>query len=354
MPQTINEQLLDLAVSHQIGLQRLSTKTLRSVLVLLADLEEDVSARILRAGTEIHQTRLESMLKGIRDLHSEAYAEVSSRLAIDAKSLAVYEAEFQSSLISKTLPVEVSFNVPSVTQLVAAATKRPFQGHLLKDWSKQLGANALRRVQAAVRQGAAEGQTTSEVVKRIRGTRALRYKDGVVAMSRRGAESLVRTAMNHVATAAREATYEENSDLIGSVRWVSTLDNRTTPVCRANDGKVFKVGEGPRPPIHWGCRSTTVPVIKSWKDLGIDIDEAPSGTRASMNGQVPVSETYQSWLQRQPVAMQDDILGATRGRLFRAGGVTVERFVDATGRQYTIPELRARDAAAFRAAGLNV
>lgn len=52
--------------------------------------------------------------------------------------------------------------------------------------------------------------------------------------------------------------------------------------------------------IHWGCRSTETFILKSWKELGIDIDidEMDAGTRASMDGQVPVGTIFIEWIYK--------------------------------------------------------
>lgn len=93
-------------------------------------------------------------------------------------------------------------------------------------------------------------------------------------------------------------------------------------------------------------------MTKSFRDLGIDIDELSPGTRASMDGQVPADTTYGQWLKRQSAARQDDVLGPTRGALFRRGGLTIDKFADERGRELTLAELRERDAEAFSRAGL--
>lgn len=80
--------------------------------------------------------------------------------------------------------------------------------------------------------------------------------------------------------------------------------------------------------------------------------DLPEGTRASMNGQVSEKETYQSWLGKQSAAFQDDVLGPTKGKLFREGGVTLDRFVDRNGASLTIDQLRAKEAPAFKRAGV--
>lgn len=70
-------------------------------------------------------------------------------------------------------------------------------------------------------------------------------------------------------------------------------------------------------------------------------------------GDVVGRETYAAWLKRQPVAVQDRVLGVTRARLFRAGGLTIDRFTDALGRTLTLEQLAAIEPAAFRKAGVE-
>jgi SPP1 gp7 family putative phage head morphogenesis protein len=43
-------------------------------------------------------------------------------------------------------------------------------------------------------------------------------------------------------------------------RYVAILDNRTAPLDRRLNGRIFRVGEGPIPPIHFNCRCTTQPI----------------------------------------------------------------------------------------------
>jgi|CXWL01.1.fsa_nt_gi hypothetical protein len=105
--------------------------------------------------------------------------------------------------------------------------------------------------------------------------------------------------------------------------------------------------------VH-NCRSVRVPVLKSWEELGLDGSSLSPSTRASMNGQVPASETYETWLRKQPHAFQDDVLGATKGQLFRSGGLTVDNFADASGKVYNLAQLYAMHPQAFGLAGLPV
>ena len=90
------------------------------------------------------------------------------------------------------------------------------------------------------------------------------------------------------------------------------------------------------------CRSTSAPVTKSFRDLGIDADEVPAGTRASMDGQAPQETDFGSWLERQSKARQDDVLGPGRADLWRDGKIGFRDLVDGQGRELTLEQLRAR------------
>lgn len=162
---------------------------------------------------------------------------------------------------------------------------------------------------------------------------------------------VARTAVNHVSVVARQQVFEENAEVVKGVRWVATLDMRTSAVCRARDGEVFPIDTGPRPPAHPNCRSSVSPVLKSWRELGFNIDDAPEATRASMDGQVPASMTYSEWLKSQSAAAQDEILGATRGALFRRGGLPLDKFVMEDGTELTLRGLAAQYPDAFVKAG---
>ena len=58
-----------------------------------------------------------------------------------------------------------------------------------------------------------------------------------------------------------------------------------------------------------------------------------------MDGQVPQSLTYPKWLKQQSARVQDEALGPTRGRLFRQGKVTIDRFVDDQRQVISVKEL---------------
>jgi hypothetical protein len=163
---------------------------------------------------------------------------------------------------------------------------------------------------------------------------------------------MVRTAVQHVSSQARQAVWNENEDVIDGYVWVSVLDSRTTPICQSLDGQFFKLNEGPVPPIHIGCRSITVAHIK-------DVDVFAFTTRASKGekpGQVPANMTYFEWLKTQPATFQDDAIGVARGKLLRDGGLSAEKFaalnLNKNFQPLTLEQMRKKAPGAFKRAGL--
>lgn len=357
-----NEELLDAQIRHAIYLQRFGGGQVNRFIALLnradSDLVDIIKTRVAKIAERGYDTgpsttrRLNAVLDAIRELNAEAYAAAGKQLTADLVDFVVYERDWHIAQIEQPLPVAVQVIQPTAEIVTAAALKRPFQGRLLKEWLSGVEEARAIRVRDAIRLGLVEGETIDQMVRRIRGTRAASYQDGLLEIDRRGAAAMVRTAVNHTSNAARQAVFEDNESLIKGIRWVSTLDARTTPVCQARDGKLYPVSNGPRPPAHIGCRSTTVSVLKSYRDLGLNVDDAPPGMRASLNGQVPADLTYGDWLRKQPTEFQDDVLGPSKGKLFRQGGLPIDRFVDRAGRELTLAELRVADPAAFRRAGL--
>lgn len=368
MPDSVNDLLMDASIRHQIGLQRYSTATVRKILKLLNRVDTDIVGLLAQeepgARTAIGRRRLERMLARVREIVQEAYEQVNPTLSDEMLELAKYEVEYNENVLNRVVPITLDLSSPTVEQLATIVNARPFQGRLLKEWASSLEEDAFRRVRDAIRTGYSEGETIDQMVRRIRGTRSRGYRDGIIEINRRNAQGVVRTAIGHVANSARIELYSANEDLISAIVWVSTLDGRTTEKCIIRDGKRYTVSEPHMPighstpwqggpgRIHFNCRSSSYPQVKSWQELDVDEDEASSGTRASMNGQVAAETTYPDWLRKQEQSFVEEVLGKSKAKLFLDGKLDVEKFEDRSGNMLTLRQLREREAAAFDRAGL--
>lgn len=360
---TVNDQFLEATINHMIGLERYKAQQVRQIMTLLNATEEDLRNQMIQRLNRIIDAggfdagpattrRLRELMKEIGAIREEGYLATGDLLRKQLTDLAAYEALWTTTTIANLLPVELSLAMPTAEQLHAAVFSKPFNGHLFEDWVTGMLPADLDRIERTISMGVVEGKPIDQMVREIVGTRAAGYKDGILEMSRRGAEAVVRTAVNHTVSAAHDETYKANSDIITGVRWLSTLDGRTTLVCIKRDGEIYPLGSGPRPPAHWNCRSTTVPCIDGIKIVATRPSYAGFGRKKAKEliGQEPGNITYEQWFAKQSVQFQDELLGPTRGKLYRDGGLKLDKFTDASGKTYTLDQLRRRDANAFKRA----
>lgn len=368
---TVNEKLLHAEVDHAVNLQQYSAGVVQRIIAILNRADARLAAALMEALERVDATtftieRLEVMLGAVRSLNQEAYDAIGRALPEEMAVLATYEAGYQFDLFAKTIPAGVQAVVPvqaiSTEQAYAAAMSRPFQGRLLRSWAAAVEPTRMAQIRNAVRDGYLQGKTNDQIIRDIRGTKAKGYEDGILNRGRVEVEAVVRTAVAHTAAMAREEFYKANTELIAALKWVSTLDLRTSAMCRIRDGKKYTTDHKPvghsvpwlQGPgrLHWRCRSSSAPITKSFRELGIDIDELAPAERASMDGQVPAEMSYGEWLQKQSAKRQDEVVGPVRGRLMREGKVPFDQFYNARGEWIDLNVLRARDAEAFKKAGL--
>ena len=73
---------------------------------------------------------------------------------------------------------------------------------------------------------------------------------------------------------------------------------------------------------------------------------------AKLIGKVPASTTNQTFLTNSDAAFQNNVLGRTRARLFRAGEFDVQGFVDNSGERFTLRQLYDQKPGSFQALGI--
>lgn len=343
----VNDDLFDIFVRHQIFLERYKSGTVAKIKPLLRKVEKDIADRISRLPENPSRARLQSLLDQIRDINRQMSVQITKDIRKQLIEFAENEAQFTKNAVNAVLPapLNITLAVPTAEILRDVVMAEPFQGRVLKEWAQSIGESNYKRVRDQLNIGLVEGESIPQVVKR--------FEDVVKYQTRNELEAIIRTAISHTTSGARRELFAANSDVIAKEQWRSTLDGRTSAICRSRDGKMWDIGEShPYPPAHINCRSIIVPVIKSFAELGLKGVKLPEATRASMNGQVAADTTYAEWFKRQSVSFQNDVLGPTRGKLYRSGGLKMDTFSDTTGRMYNLDELRAKHPAAFKKAGL--
>lgn len=356
--------LTDIATRHQVLLERLKTheaQEFQKVFDAINIHTQDV-IRALQVPNlnEISRTKLNDTLKELRDVNKQLLSNANDKLFTNLELLAGYEAGFEARTFG-AIAAKIRLKVPKAADAYADALAQPLSvdGNLLKPFMDSWSAGEVDRVNLVVQKAWGEGWPIDRLTSAINGTKKLNYNDGILgvpgssgAVARRNARSVARTAVQHVASTARQATWEANSDVITGYRFVATLDSRTTQQCRSLDGRLFELGAGPVPPLHIGCRSTTVAEVDPALDF---LDEG--ATRSAEFGPVDADQTYYDWLKEQDIEFQNEAIGPMRAKLLNDGGLSSEEFANLNlGRDFkplTLAQMQEKEPAAFKNAGIT-
>jgi SPP1 gp7 family putative phage head morphogenesis protein len=392
-PTTSNEEFFDALIRHQIGLLRVSGGIRNQITAILDATELDIAAQIKsRLGSggvaTLGTRRLQLLLDSLKATRLKAFEDVTELWIEELVALAQAEPEFTAAAMRTVSPTTLDLFLPSNALLRSLVTSQPFEGKTLREWSRHIAATDIARINDQIKIGLVQGEGSAQIARRVVGTTVNRGRDGITELTRRQAAAITRTAVIHYSNQAKREFYKDNENLLTGEVYTATLDSRTTPICRSLDGKVFPVGEGPIPPLHFNCRSVRVATLdgeaignrpqrqftqrmllrefaqKNGFKAPASRAGLPHGTKGAfdafsrtrirqLTGTIPAKVSYQTWLGRQSVAFQNDVLGVTKGRLFRQGGLELDKFVNRAGDELSLTELARKHREAFTAAGLD-
>jgi len=393
---------------NAIDLNRFSNSVAKRIVITYNDLILDAVDQLRRLDeldVSAKAVRLQAILAQLKE-SLDGWAGTSTLAAVqDLQGVAELQGEFVANELRRALPIDLREQVRSVQispqfaqavavtdptalsvvalsddlQAAVAGARQTFQltatqgtmitlpnGKVLAKSFRGLAESQADLFAKTVRNGLLTGESTDKLARRLKGrlkfgdlgplsVRQLAQAGGeLTTVANRQVMALVRTSINQVANASSQQVYEANQDVTKRYRYVATLDSRTSPICRALDGKEFDYGKGPTPPQHFNCRSTTVPVI-DYKGLGIEPpppsdlkrpNTAFGPSRSTRGDTVPSNQTYGEWLEKQPKAVKVDVLGASKVSFFESRvkkvGPTqaIRDFVSQDGSELTLDQLK--------------
>lgn len=324
-----NQDIIDTSISHQVDLQFFANGVVRDEMGQLNRDDDALFALLLAVllalPSNATPAQIDNALAQIEAANAHTYSRIEQD--VNATLLAVTENEvaFQANLLKGEAPAS-----PPVGTMFAAMIAVPILGATFGDSMRSLGAARFDTIRRTVQAGYVSGRSVDQMLRELRGTKAARYEDGLLARSRAHLETTLRTAITHAAEYTAAAFHALNADIVKAVVWLSVLDGKTSPPCIARSGKRYTARDhkpighsyswdaGPGR-LHFNCRSTSAPLVA---------------------GEVPNATRFQDWLRRQPAKTQDEVLGPTRAKMFRDGGVNVESFLNNKGRMLTLAQLR--------------
>lgn len=327
-------------------LLRYGNKEAQDLIAILRKANPTITAAMLEGveglnASNMTPARLRALSRLVLEQTQAAYSNILKTLNGDMEDFGTAEVAYNSNLLRNTIPAAVldylkkDIKATSWQQVLATLSSRAVMGRTIDQWfSTKLPADLANSLVNGVQAAILQGTPSLQAVANIR-------KSAVWGSQERDLATVTHTAINFVAADARELTRKANADLIKERNWLSTLDNKTSTICIVRDGLRYTAdtpvkpigheipyGAGPGK-IHFRCRSTETWVVKSFRELGIPVDELPEGVRASMNGEVPAKINYLQWLQERASArVQEEVLGVTRADMLRAGKYRAEDFYD--------------------------
>ena len=337
----LSKVLFDSTVELHLDMERVAIESRAIIVKLLQNLEKELVVKVADGVTDWSKARIDKQLKEANAVIKQYYDEAAGISKDTTTNVAQVSASATTDSLLMAVGNQVTMAaIPTASYLETLAGNTIIQGAVQADWWSRQSDDTAFKFQSAVRQGLVGAETTPQIIKRVR---------GVLDLSKRNAETLVQTSVQSVANATREKIFADNNDIMSGKEWSAALDRRTCPTCGALDGKRWTTDGKPIsnsmvyqiPPKHFRCRCSMIPVLKTWKELGINMDELSDSTRASMEGQV-TDKTFSDWLKRKTESdptFADRTLGKGRAEMFKNGKITLDQMIQG-GKPLTIIQLK--------------
>lgn len=352
--------LLSRSLWWRHDLEQLDAEAVAAVIAALETAQKDIAARLSaeaaglvnlsdwrREQDEALNAWADEVLAGARATITGTVSEASIAAAV--ASLAAYNA---------ILTLDGKASAAKSVGLTTAQIRAWFQDTALGDgglehWVDTALDNGVKQsILAALRQVAVEGKGTAEAVRRV----LVAASDAGFELTKREAITITRTFVQTVNVNAQEAVYKANEGLFKGYKRVETLDNRCCLICALADGAIYTLDEPrPRLPAHANCRGQYIPIAKSWRDFGIDVDELEAVARPwalrepgsigaggrKIENYGKTTENFSGWWASLSDADKaKTAIGPIRRRLLESGAVKWDQMWDkATGLPLTLEQM---------------
>jgi hypothetical protein len=268
------------------------------------ELVTNANGGILSRATVLRSRRLQIALQAIAS-RLDALTTDSGRLITDDLAEVVRTAgEAQEAIIASQLPTaklpDLAGWVKPDAKALDAIVKRSTERITSELWPLSSEADAVirRELVRGIATGSNPRSTASRIMKGAEGG----FNGG---LSRALTIARTETLDSHRAAAAE--SHAANADVLGGWVWLTDLSPRTCPACLGMSGTEHPLTE-PGPLGHPNCRCSRMPKAKTWRDLGIDLDEPESA-----------APDAGEWFAGQDEKTQRAILGAGRYAAWQRG-----------------------------------
>jgi hypothetical protein len=401
----LEEWIAEMFLVHSLNLLRFSSGTQEKILLLMAAMSRELTAKLNEGEVSTYgKQRLGALLRESNAVISSHYTGMQAEMTRNLTGMVRIEADYTAKVLTQALKIELGAKLPPATFLEKLVGDTLIKGAPSADWWKRQAADTQFRFASQVRLGATQGETTSQIVSRVLGKSVKVFdslankpalpatppmpdskvppvgpatkpgvppadpaakppsaapdpvapgEQGILKTSSANARALVHSSVQAVANAARLASFMQNADLIECLVWLATLDSHTCLLCAMRDLHEYSLDDqepinhthewaGGPGAIHFSCRCVLSTRTKSFKDLGIELDEPGESTRPSDGGPVSSKLNFKDFLASKDKAWRAEYLGPGRAEMYEAGKITLNDLMNLKGRKLTLEELQAK------------
>ena len=359
MAESINKKLAEKAVLQALKDARYTTGQRKAIMKQLSGTVDSLVAELSKlTGLDTSKSPrkrkriISAFLQDAEQIIEKDFKVFEKAFTSEMSRYAVYESEAAAKTVNTAVGVNLVSKTLTEKQAVALVAESWIANRTVNEYFKGMQESMKADLFTAMRRGYLTGESTESLIRKIRGyvdADGIQHAALIDGATRKSAERAVRTMVMGIANEARRKTLIEYADVVKGFQWVATLDGRTCADCASRDGLTWDLeGNGldgntfpyETPPIHPSDRCTLTPVLKSWEELGFDLEEMDDSTRASMDGQVPDKLNFEEWFDTKGAAFQAKWLGPGRYELWQKGKITFRDLVDQNGRELTLAQLK--------------
>lgn len=262
----------------------------------------DTSLTAARRRQLIYQSeRIRKALQTAAEKLDDLARQTGARIRLDLPGVLYRGDDILAQVVRSQLPPALD---PSLSRMSADALDAIVGRSVgqIESRLRPLSADAVAVMRAELIRGVAAGTNPNEVASHM----LRRVQDGFDGGLAR-ARTIARTEMLDAHRTAALLARQRDADVLQGWMWTCSLSSRTCPACLSMHGTLFAVDD-PGPDGHPNCRCTATPITRSWRDLGIDLEEMPASFPDA-----------RAWFDGQPEQTQIDIMGRRRLADLRAG-----------------------------------
>ncbi len=212
---SVSDRIAEELVFSDLEVHRVEASERARILGMIKALEKDLARALIEADPlEVEmigarEARIRGLQEEIRRLTRQVFRSIDRTSTGTMAELITVIGEDTQNVVNGVVGMRILLT-PRVKGR-ELAEQLIVRGHPTREWWDAQAEGLTRRFIQEVREGARQdGATLDAIIRRTMGTRSRRGRDGILEISRRQAEAMVRTSMQAATNEARMAVYEEN------------------------------------------------------------------------------------------------------------------------------------------------